>query len=451
MIVNVVAVQTQSGAIDSNVSNAELAQLFMEEDPIEQKSVCYDDQIILDKEKFEKIFNTENATPLYDQHDGFGVWFLIGPELLYATHKQSSLLILLETGTAVATNSQPSQAIGDILDPKDTVLQYKPSKYKCGVNNSAWVFMSKNRNMNEYNTEHPEKPYLRLMEELLGMTSNCMYNVNNCRPDRTGVGTISCFGRQLRFDISQHVPLITTKKVNPYSVIKELLFFLRGETDSRILEKQGVNIWKDNTSRQFLDARGLETYNEGDMGPMYGFQWRHFGAEYKGCDSNYAGTGVDQLSQVEYLLKTDPYSRRIVMTTYNPQHLSEMALPPCHGLVVQFYVSDSKKLSCHMYQRSVDVGLGLVWNTFSYAVLTHLLAKRHGLQPEELIISTGDTHIYMSHIDACFTQVGRSLRPAPMLEIDDSVVKKSWEEIEPEDIRIRGYYPHGFIKMPMAV
>ena len=199
----------------------------------------------------------------------------------------------------------------------------------------------------------------------------------------------------MKFDLKESIPLLTTKYVPWKSVVKELLWFLKGETDSNKLDE--LKIWQGNTTREFLDKRGLLHLKVGDIGPMYGFQWRHYGAEYKGCDADYSGKGIDQLKNVIKLLKTDPCSRRIFMTTVNVVDLESGCLHPCHGLVVQFYVS-KKGLCCHMYQRSVDSFLGLTWNILCYAILTHIIAKKVDLEPFELTISTGDTHLYLNHI-----------------------------------------------------
>lgn len=273
------------------------------------------------------------------------------------------------------------------------------------------------------------------------------------RDDRTGTGTLSMFGKQLRFNISNSVPLLTTKHIPYKSVIKELLWFLKGDTNAFRLKEQGVNIWNANSTREFLDARSLSNYAEGDIGPMYGFQWRHFGATYEGCDADYRNKGIDQLKNVIDLLKNDPFSRRILMTTVNVEDLEKGCLHPCHGIVVQFYVSmhlGVKHLSCHMYQRSVDTFLGLTWNIFSYAVLTYILAKMTDMKPYELIISTGDTHLYKDHLDQAILQVGRQPFSLPKLVIKDCVKNKSFEDITLDDFELYGYFYHPAIKAKMS-
>lgn len=296
-------------------------------------------------------------------------------------------------------------------------------------------------------TQHADVTYQSLLQDILIHGSK--------RGDRTGTGTTSVFGRQIKFDISDTVPLLTTKYVPWKMVVKELLWFLQGKTDSSILKADGVNIWNGNTTREFLDKRGLSDYEEGDIGPMYGFQWRHFGAEYKGCKADYGSMGIDQLSNVVDLLINDPFSRRILMTTVNVSDLEKGCLHPCHGIVVQFYVDEDedkqKHLSCHMYQRSVDTFLGLTWNIFSYAVLTYIVAKKVGMLPKELTISTGDTHLYLDHIDQANTQVQRVPYPSPKLIISDDVANKCFENITIADFDLVGYFFHPAIKAKMSV
>lgn len=297
------------------------------------------------------------------------------------------------------------------------------------------------------NVFHDEFRYINLLDSII-------FSYEGVRPDRTGIGTKSLFGKQLHFDISKSIPLITTKFVPWKMVLKELLWFMKGKTDSKLLEEQGVNIWRDNTSREFLDMRGLSHYKEGDIGPMYGFNWRYFNAEYKGCESDYKGQGYDQLQNLIDGLRNDPYSRRHMITTFNPSVIDQSVLAPCHGIVVQFFVEeeDNKKhLSCHMYQRSCDSALGLVFNIASYAIFTNIIAKMCDMYPKELIISTGDTHIYVNHIQQVTQQLYRQPLPFPILEISDVVKNKKIEELSIDDFNIVGYLHHPSIQLPMAV
>jgi dihydrofolate reductase/thymidylate synthase len=292
---------------------------------------------------------------------------------------------------------------------------------------------------------HGETQYLGLLRDII--------NNGNVRQDRTGTGTVGLFGKQIRFDISKSIPLLTTKFVPFKMIVKELLWFLKGQTDNKILQDQGVHIWDGNTTREFLDNRGLSNYKVGDIGAMYGFQLRHFGAKYDGFDKDYTGQGIDQLEQVIHLLRTDPYSRRIAMTTYNVADLDKGVLHPCHGIYTQFYVEKDGpilRLSCHMTQRSVDCGCGLPFNIASYAILTHIIAQRVGMVANELIISTGDTHIYNNHLEGLLTQLTRQPYPFPMLKMRD-IREKKWEEIVLDDFEVVGYFNHPAIKLVMNI
>lgn len=313
-------------------------------------------------------------------------------------------------------------------------------------NNCTYRFLEYQR-ISQPTKQHSDDVYLNLLKDILTNGEE--------HEDRTGTGTLSVFGRQLRFDISRTVPLLTTKFIPWKSVIKELIWFLKGDTDANHLKEQGVGIWNGNSSREFLDKRGLPSYQEGDIGPMYGWQWRHSGAEYQGASQSYDGQGIDQLEQVIQLLKTDPFSRRIIMTTYNVGDLEKGVLHPCHGLVVQFYVSKGSNgelhLSTHMYQRSVDTFLGLTWNIFSYAVLTHIIAKYVGMYPKELIISTGDTHLYKDHLEQSNLQLTRHVMPSPTLVVKDDIKNKSISDLTIDDFEIVGYFHHPAIKANMSV
>lgn len=297
--------------------------------------------------------------------------------------------------------------------------------------------------------ESCEYNYLNVVEDIL---------VNGCdRDDRTGVGTIGVFGRSMRFDLSDYtLPLLTTKFVGWKSILKELLWFLRGDTNSKNLEKDGVSIWKANSSRHFLDNRGLAHYQEGDIGPMYFFQVFHYGAEYKGCDADYSGSGYDQMAELLMNLKNDPWSRRHLLTTFNPAAVESSVLAPCHGVVIQFYVDKPKngsklQLSCHMYQRSQDTFLGSPYNIASYAMLTHIIAKKVDMLAKELIITTGDAHIYKNHIDQMKIQLERTPYPFPKIGLSDSIVNKEWHELSVDDFDVIGYLHHSPIKGDMAV
>lgn len=284
----------------------------------------------------------------------------------------------------------------------------------------------------------------------LGLLRHILENGNK-RIDRTGVGTISIFGYQLDFDISNSVPLLTTKQVAWKAVIKELLWFLKGSTDNSILQSQGVHIWDGNSSQEFLNQRGLSHLKEGDIGAGYGFQWRHFGAKYLDCKTDYIGQGFDQINYIIDELQKNPFSRRIFLSAWNASDIDKMALAPCH-VSAQFYVEeiDGKRyLNCHMYQRSVDVFLGLPFNIFSYTVLTYILANICGMYPKRLIISTGDTHIYTNHIDQVNLQLSRECFSPPKLNIKRKL--SNVDDITLEDFDVDRYIHHPSIKGSMAV
>ena len=246
--------------------------------------------------------------------------------------------------------------------------------------------------------------------------------------------------------------MLTTKKLFFKGVVEELLFFLRGETNTKKLEEKGVNIWKGNTTREFLDNRGLYHLPEGDMGKGYGFQWRKFG-ENRVCgdDGRFSGpTGVDQLLKVIHQLKTNPTDRRIILSAWNPAQLNDCALPPCH-MMVQFY-EDHGKLSAQFYMRTVDTFLGLPFNILSYAILTRIIAQTVGLEAKELIFVGGDTHIYLNHLQQATQQISREPYPFPIVKINKEL--KSIVDIENlqfSDFELQGYQSHPSIKADMAV
>lgn len=268
------------------------------------------------------------------------------------------------------------------------------------------------------------------------------------RVDRTGVGTLSVFQHTMHFDLADGFPLLTTKRVNFTAVKEELLWFLRGDTDSKKLADRGVRIWDANGSRAALDDLGFTTRRVGDLGPVYGFQWRHCGATYVDADTSYTGQGVDQIQALIDSITTDPASRRHILCAWNPRDLLHMALPPCHVLS-QFYVTNDKKLHCHLYQRSGDVGLGVPFNIASYALLTSMVAHCCNLVPGTLFHTIGDAHVYTNHVGALLTQVTRDPRPWPTLHLAPHV--SNIFDFTADDISLQNYDPHPFIIMPMAV
>lgn len=298
------------------------------------------------------------------------------------------------------------------------------------------------------------KQYHELLEDILSNGEE--------KDDRTGVGTYSVFGRQLRFNLEEGFPAITTKKLAWKACVGELLWFLEGSSDERRLAEithgnaEGkVTIWTPNAQAPYWKPKAKF---EGDLGRVYGVQWRkwhknterwNFGKAHLGGDRVAVDrTEIDQVKNLVDGLKNDPTGRRHILTAWNVAELDQMALPPCH-VMSQFYVSKSGKLSCHMYQRSVDVFLGLPFNIASYALLTHMLAQVCGYTASELIISTGDTHIYKDHIDQVKEQLSREAFPNPTLWLNSEI--KDIDKFTIDDIKLVNYESHGTIKANMAV
>jgi len=266
--------------------------------------------------------------------------------------------------------------------------------------------------------EHPERAYLDLLAEILAAGER--------RGDRTGVGTLGLFGRQMRFDLAQGFPLLTTKKVHFKSVVVELAWFLRGETNVRWLQERGCTIWD-----EWADEAG-------ELGPVYGKQWRSWAAP--------DGRVIDQIAAVVKSLKDNPESRRHIVSAWNPADVEAMALPPCHCLF-QFHVA-SGRLSCQLYQRSADVFLGVPFNIASYALLTHLIAKEAGLTPGDLVITLGDAHLYLNHLDQARLQLTREPHPMPTLRLAPDA---RLFDLEAGDVTLEDYRAHPLIRAPIAV
>ncbi|MEJ1161592.1 thymidylate synthase [Prosthecomicrobium sp. N25] len=245
--------------------------------------------------------------------------------------------------------------------------------------------------------------------------------------DRTGTGTRSVFGHQMRFDLAAGFPLVTTKKLHLKSIVYELLWFLRGETNVRWLNERGVTIWD-----EWADANG-------DLGPVYGHQWRSWPTPDGGT--------IDQIAWVEQEIRRNPDSRRLMVTAWNPADIPKMKLPPCHALF-QFYVAEGR-LSCQLYQRSADVFLGVPFNIASYALLTLMMAQVTGLKPGEFVHTLGDAHLYLNHLDQARLQLARSPRPLPTMRLDPAV--KSLFDFSYESFRLEGYDPHPHIAAAVAV
>ena len=378
-----------------------------------------------------------------------GTIFVIGGARVYQEAIDKNFVhkvILTEVHTP---DDMPFDTFFPELDPQDWVLEESSSNNNNNNNNNS-------QDQQEMHTENglsysfktflrpnrQEEQYLDLIRKIL--------KDGIVRGDRTGTGTQSFFGAQMRFDLRDGtLPLLTTKRVFWRGVAEELLWFISGSTNAELLREKGVHIWDGNASKEFLQSRGLGHREEGDLGPVYGFQWRHFGAQYKDMHTDYTGQGVDQLADCIDKIKNNPEDRRIILSAWNPQALSEMALPPCH-MMCQFYVDTNKnELSCHMYQRSADMGLGVPFNIASYALLTHIVAQATGRKPGDLVHTLGDAHVYLNHIEPLQEQLQRTPRPFPKIQINPD--KNNIDDFVYEDFKVVGYNPFKAIQMKMAV
>lgn len=287
-----------------------------------------------------------------------------------------------------------------------------------------------------------EKQYLNLIKDIIE---------NGCMEEGRNGNTISTFGYSLRFSLKDgKIPIMTTKKTAWKTCLKELLWFISGNTDTKLLQEQGVHIWDENTTREFLDSRSLNDYPEGMMGPSYGYQWRHFGAKYDCSTGKPSEEGIDQLKYIIEQLKDckTRNSRRLVMSAWNPTQLDEMALPPCH-ILCQFHVHNNNQLSCSMYQRSNDECCGTPFNIASYSFLTHLLAKHCGLEAYEFIYFKGNCHVYEEHIENAKLQVIREPFPFPTICIKQ--LRENINDYKLEDFELINYKHHEQIYYKMIV
>ncbi|XP_034226838.1 bifunctional dihydrofolate reductase-thymidylate synthase-like isoform X2 [Prunus dulcis] len=303
-----------------------------------------------------------------------------------------------------------SSAVESLCQNNDLISSSKSDSVKCEVKNFS--FLPK-----MIFEKHEEHIYLSLVREILSDGTS--------KDDRTGTGTLSKFGCQMRFNLRRTFPLLTTK----------------------VLQEKGIHIWDGNASRDYLDSVGLTDKEEGDLGPVYGFQWRHFGARYTDMNADYTGQGFDQLLDVIDKIKINPDDRRIILSAWNPSDLKLMALPPCH-MFAQFYVANGE-LSCQMYQRSADVGLGVPFNIASYALLTCMIAHVCDLVPGDFIHVLGDAHVYRTHIRPLQEQLEKLPKPFPILKINPE--KKNIDSFVAADFKLIGYDPHQKIEMKMAV
>lgn len=405
---------------------------------------------------------------------------MAGPEV----NAENSLRDTIHQNNKVASDANSDQTQLPILSaPQPTASTLEPGVH---LSDKSVSPPQTEQEPTQQRPPHEEDQYLNLIRLIL---ANGEY-----RPDRTGTGTLSLFTPPtLRFSLSKPsptsptgystvLPLLTTKRVFTRAVILELLWFLSASTSNTSLSTQGVHIWDGNGSRAYLDSLGppQSLRNDGDLGPVYGFQWRHFGAQYVDAKTDYTGQGVDQIAEIVRKLREKPYDRRIILSAWNVADLGGMALPPCH-LLAQFYVSfegvdvprgeeayrvwkerqtngdrvserGKGRLSCTLYQRSADTGLGVPFNIASYALLTHMLAHACDLVPGTFNMVLGDAHVYVDHIEALKEQMQREPREFPGLTIRrDDRGKGNVDGWKLEDFEVTGYKPHASVKMKMSV
>jgi len=385
----------------------------------------------IDETEMVQFVNRRQFNQLYDKKQNY---LVMGGKDMFDTFIHTATHIYITNMLAPEVNLD-----GTLVFPLDKMKYFR--LVRCRDSDCCCFLEYKYHNSNNEETQ--------VQEVLQRVLQNGEYRV-----DRTQIGTYSTFGVQLRFNIKTTIPLLTCKRVSFRSVVNELLWILQGHTDTALLQKRGVSVWNAHTSRAFLDSRGLQHYKAGILGPGYGFQLRHFGArympEYAVNGSHVDGQGFDQLQYVEHMLKTDPFSRRILLNYWNPCEMETTALMPCH-YSVQFYVTRGKELSCHFTMRSNDLMCGFPWNIASYSILTHLLAWRCGMVPKEIIYSCGDAHIYANHVEQVREQLQRTPRPFPWLLLDPSLKTKDWSEMQDRDFNLAGYFPHSAIHSPMAI
>jgi dihydrofolate reductase/thymidylate synthase len=324
--------------------------------------------------------------------------------------------------------------------------------YKCDLFINIDYSAMKCLSLQHYDGIYFRKYYLQNNEEIemLSLMDEIL-TTGNKRKDRTDTGTLSLFSRELRFDLSQdRIPMMTTRPLSLRIIFEELMWILRGQTDNKILNEKKINIWNDNTSREFLDKRELHYLPEGDIGASYGFQMRHYGDTYINCKTE--NKGFDQLDYVINLLKTDPYNRRIIINLWNPTQLDQMALPPClYGY--QFYVAEDsnkvKRLSCKLIQRSSDIALAGSHNCSAGALLVRMLCNITGLEPGELIWSPSDIHIYLNQVKSVEQQLKRIPKPYPILKIVKNPVDNDIRNFEFGHLMLLNYDPHPRIHFAM--
>lgn len=388
-------------------------------------------------------------------------YFIIGGFQIYSQALQTAYnngnKVIIHATEIYPTDTQSTDLQFDAFFPKvdeSKMHLYSISDFKYSSKGNLWyrfTTYSNKRSIGKPFENTEEQLYLDLMRRIL--------ETGKSNDDRTGVGTLSLFGAMLKFQLRDTFPISTTKRIPLRMIFEELMLYISGRTDNRILQEKGIHIWDGNTSKEFLDRRGLSEYREGDFGETYGFNMRHYGGAYRGCDMEYpiGGYGFDQLANAIHLIKTDPYSRRIIIDLWNPATQDKAALPSCL-CKYQFNVDVAKKeLNLAIYLRSSDYFLANNWNTCTGALLVHMICALEGveLKPGELTVFIADAHIYKSHIIQVRENLARTPYPYPKLVIKpklaDDGKHKNIEDFQWEDIELLGYKCHPGIKAEMAV
>lgn len=418
-----------------------------------------------------------NIKSLIGSHYSIFQYFIIGGSQIYSQALQTASsncnrIIIHATElypTSNATGNQSTDLRFDAYFPKvdeseSKMHLYSISEFQYSSKENIWyrfaTYANGKCNYLSYGLHHSirtpfenieELEYLNLMRRIL--------ETGKSNDDRTGIGTLSIFGAMLKFQLRDTFPISTTKRIPLRMIFEELMLYISGRTDNRILQEKGIHIWDGNTSREFLDRRGLSEYREGDFGETYGFNMRHYGAEYRGCDTEYplGGYGFDQLANAIHLIKTDPYSRRIIIDLWNPATQDKAALPSCL-CKYQFNVDVAKKeLNLAIYLRSSDYFLANNWNTCTGALLVHMICALEGVEltPGELTVFIADAHIYKSHKTQVQENLARKPYPYPKLVIKpklaDGGKRKNIEDFQWDDFELLGYRCHPGIKAEMAI
>jgi dihydrofolate reductase/thymidylate synthase len=409
--------------------------------------------IVLTQNRRDLIEETENLKVLDSLFNAIdwcntnesGRVFIIGGESIYEQcylQHQNKINMIYLTKFIEDTKSSVGKTFPREIIDKMTLLKETSKNEDCEVLIEGKYIKKELKTIyktfqNNFMINIEENNYMNLLKRII--------NEGNLTQTRNSF-TLNTFGERMIFDMNNGFPLLTTKKMGYKTILRELLWFIRGSTSNQELLDKNVHIWSQNSSRDFLNSRGLD-YEEGDLGPVYGFQWRHSGAEYVDCHTDYTGLGVDQLKNVIHLIKTEPHSRRIIMNAWNPSDLNKMALPPCH-VMCQFYVnSEDKTLDCQLYQRSGDMFLGVPFNIASYSFLLHIIANITGYNPGRLIHILGDTHIYNEHIDAVNEQLERLPGKFPELIVKEKIT--DIDSIDESIFELQNYKSYDKITAPM--